>query len=479
MRSKIVMLALLLTVLGLGVAGMLTFSIMLSSANERVDRELLQEVKELEAIAQQRAADGAPFTSVTVLLQAATDAAVPSQHESVLALTNGQPKYRPRTQDFNLTTPAVLSAIRTHERPGKTVFAEAHSPKYGKLRLAIASVEVEGDSTRGTYVIAYAVEEGRQIVWQSATYYAITSLATLVLVGSAAWVAVGRVIRPLETLSKTTEKVTVEHLGHRVPVPANADEITALAERFNLMLERLESGYSTQKQFLRDAGHELRTPITIVRGTIEMLEPDDHDFDESKDIVLDELDRMARIVGDLSVLAQAGQPDFVRTERVPMRDFAHDAIARMSRVGERTWTLAHAADMTAMIDRQRLMQAVVQLAANAVQYSSSGTTVELSVHQRDRGAIIDLVIAVKDHGIGIDPADQKRIFERFVRIDNTREHGGSGLGLSIVAAIAEAHGGHVELESEPGHGSLFSIVIPQQPSAPDHERKGEHAHSDR
>ncbi len=465
-RSRIVVVALVLTLIGLGVAGALTFSLMLRSYSERVDRELLQEVEELQAIADQRSATGEPFADTTSLLRAATDAAVPSQHESVLALTDGDPKFRPHTQDFDLDSPEVLRAISSHQRPGRTVFTNVESPRYGELRLVIASVKVEGDSTEGTYVIAHATEEGRQFVWQTATYYLLISLATLILVGTAAWIAVGRVIRPLETLSRAAEEITVDDLGRRVPVERTQDEIAILASRFNLMLERLETGYSHQRQFLRDAGHELRTPITIVHGTVEMLEPGDDDFDESKEIALDELDRMGRIVGDLSLLAQAKQPDFVCPESEPMEAFAADALARIERLGDREWTLARTTPVTATIDRQRLMQAVVQLAANAVQYSDPSTPVELAVDLRTSGTTRNLVVSVRDHGIGISHDDHTRIFERFTRIDTAREHGGSGLGLSIVAAIAEAHDGHVELESAPGQGSCFSIVIPQPALAP-------------
>lgn len=451
----------MLTILGLGVAGTLTFSIMLKRYDERVVRELEQEIDELQAIADQRSASGNPFEDVTSLLEVATNAAVPSRHESVLAMTDGEPKFRPEQQDFDLTTDPVLSVIRDQQQLGKTVFATAESPEYGELKLIIASVSVDGDPTVGTFVVAYAVEEERQVVWQTAMFYVLISALTLLLVGSVAWVLVGKVIRPLESLTRAAEHMTVEDLGKRVDVPDAGNEVTVLATQFNRMLERLELGYANQRQFLRDSGHELRTPITIVRGTLEMLEADDEDFDESKEIALDELDRMARMVADLSVLAASEQPDFVHIQPESTLSFAQAARATVTKIAQRPWKLTNAVDITAHFDRQRMMQAVVQLATNAVQYSDENAPIELSVEERCDGAYV--VFSVRDYGIGIKPADQERIFARFVRVEESRSLGNSGLGLPIVSAIAEAHGGSVEVESTVGQGSRFSIVIPTNP----------------
>lgn len=461
LRLRIVCVAIVLTVLGLGVAGTLTFSIMSNRYEERVVRELEQEIDELQAIADHRSATGDPFRDVTSLLETATKAAVPSRHESVLALTNEQPKFRPQPQDFDLTTDAVISVIREEHTPGETVFATAHSPQYGELRLIIASVTVDGDPTVGTYVVAYAVEEERQVLWQTASFYGVISFLTLLLVGIAAWIVMGKIIRPLESLTQATKHVTVDDLGKRVEVPNADNEVTVLATQFNSMLERLEAGYINQRQFLRDSGHELRTPITIVRGTVEMLDADDEDFDESKEIALEELDRMARIVADLSVLAQAEQPDFVHLKSENTRSFAEAALSTVKRIDKRPWKLTTVVDTTAYFDRQRMMQAVVQLATNAVQYSDANSDIELSIEaQNDQQHV---VFSVRDYGCGISPEDHERIFERFIRAGQSRSIGNSGLGLSIVSAIAEAHGGSVEVESALGKGSRFSIVIPRVP----------------
>lgn len=457
-RVRVLAAMMALMLVGLVVAGAVTHTIMFTRLDERVDAELQQEVDELRLLS-----DRAGAQNVTELLQHAVDAAVPSEHESVLALTDGTPRFRPRSQDFALSTPEVIDAIRAAQVPGQTVHVDIDSPTKGQLRVAIASVRVDGDPTEGLFVVANAIGRQREELWSGVRNYVIVSVLTLVVVGVAGWLVTGRLLRPLDDLREATDAIDIHDLDRRVPVPASHDDIAALAGNFNRMLDRLQDGYDHQRQFLRDVGHELRTPVTIVHGTLEMMDPDDReDFDESREIALDELDRMGRLVGDLSMLAQSGQPDFIRVAPVAMAEFADDALARVRRVDEgRAWRLETAAPATWNVDGQRLMQAVVQLAANAVRYSDPGTPVTLGVEHRTSAGRDDLVLSVRDEGIGIAPEDQQRIFDRFVRLSSDRA--GSGLGLSIVKTIAEGHGGHVEVTSTPGRGSRFALVLPRHP----------------
>src|SRR5699024_10604937 len=136
---------------------------------------------------------------------------------------------------------------------------------------------------------------------------------------------------------------------------------------FNRMLERIQVGFAEQRRFMSDVGHELRTPLTIVSGTLETADPEDPaDVREAHEIATDELDRMGRVVGDLSELAASARPDYVRPAPLQMQQFARSAVARIERIAERDWVLLRAADVVADADEQRLTQAVVQLAANAV-----------------------------------------------------------------------------------------------------------------
>src|SRR5690606_16177523 len=165
-------------------------------------------------------------------------------------------------------------------------------------------------------------------------------------------------------------------LTRRLDVPGD-DDVAALAATFNHMLDRLEQAFAVQRDFVDDAGHELRTPITVVRGHLELMGDSPRDRQETVAIVTDELDRMARIVEDLLVLAKSGQPDFVLTAPVELADLTDDLFAKARALGPRTWRLDGLADGVAALDAQRVTQAVLNLARNAVEHTADGAEIGL------------------------------------------------------------------------------------------------------
>jgi len=238
-------------------------------------------------------------------------------------------------------------------------------------------------------------------------------------------------------------QLTEQDLTRRIPV-AGRDDVAALAETFNAMLDRLERAFAVQRQFVDDAGHELRTPITIVRGHLELMGDDPAEREETVRLVTDELDRMSRIVEDLLLLAKAERPDFVTPEPVQLAELTADVYVKARTLGDRDWRLAEIADREARLDPQRITQAMVQLAQNAVQHTATGQTIRIG--SRADGERIELYVA--DSGPGVRPEDTELIFERFRRGTTRRgaRGSGAGLGLSIVKAIAEGHGGRVRLQ---------------------------------
>ena len=225
------------------------------------------------------------------------------------------------------------------------------------------------------------------------------------------------------------------------------------------MLARLETAFATQQRFVNDAGHELRTPITIVRGHLELLDDDPEDREQTLALVMDELDRMSRIVDDLLTLAKREQPDFLQLAPFEVGALVDDVLAKASALGPRNWQLDSFADETIVADRQRVTQALMQLAQNAVEHTEDGDEIGL-------GAFVaagETRLWVRDAGPGIAFDEQKRVFDRFYRAGGERRSDGAGLGLSIVQAIAHAHGGRVELSSVPGTGATFTIVLPARP----------------
>lgn len=196
-----------------------------------------------------------------------------------------------------------------------------------------------------------------------------------------------------------------------------------------------------------------------MRGHLELMGPDPVEREETIRLVTDELDRMNRIVDDLLVLAKADRPDFVRRRPVDLADLTRDVDAKVRALGERDWQLESTGEGTVELDPQRITQAMVQLAQNAVQHTEVGDEIRLGSAVRD-GTVC---LWVADTGPGVPVADVDTVFDRFSRgsTGGARAHvGGAGLGLSIVRAIADAHAGTVQLLSRPGRGATFRIEVP-------------------
>jgi signal transduction histidine kinase len=264
------------------------------------------------------------------------------------------------------------------------------------------------------------------------------------------------VLRPVRMVTGTATAISEGDLTRRIEVTGR-DEVGALAATFNDMLDRLEEAFATQRRFVDDAGHELRTPITVIRGHLELLEQDDPDERRrTLALVMDELDRMQRIVNDLIVLAKSEQPDFLDLNTVDVEKLTEEVHAKAAAIAPRDWRLERAGRGIVVADRQRLTQALMQLAQNAAQHTEEGATIGL-------GSVVvdgEARMWVRDTGPGIPSDQREQVFRRFARGRGTRPSEGAGIGLAIVKAIAEAHHGRIELDSTPGVGSTFTVVIP-------------------
>jgi signal transduction histidine kinase len=276
------------------------------------------------------------------------------------------------------------------------------------------------------------------------------------IVGSIlAWRLATRVLRPMTAVTDSARTISETDLSRRLPVHGD-DELARLAATFNGVLDRLEAAFVAQRAFLDDAGHELRTPITIVTGQLELLEEDPSRRDEALALVMDELDRMTRIVNDLLLLAKAQRSDFLRLDTVDVGALTAEVVAKAATLGERRWEREAVGRGVIVGDRQRLTEALMQLVDNAVKHTGPGAVVAIG----SSVAGGDARFWVRDEGSGIAVADQERIFERFSRGSDGRRREGSGLGLAIVRAIAEAHHGAVAVRSAPGEGAIFTITVP-------------------
>ncbi|TWH54476.1 LOW QUALITY PROTEIN: signal transduction histidine kinase [Dulcicalothrix desertica PCC 7102] len=309
----------------------------------------------------------------------------------------------------------------------------------------------------GVFVVAHTTAGERQEALDAIQIVVEVTIFVLLFVLLLTWLISGKILSPLRLLVKTAQEINESELTKRITVQGSG-EIAQLTTTFNAMMDRLEVAFSTQRDFLNDAGHELRTPITIIRGHLELMGDDPEEQRETLAIVIDELDRISRFVDDLILLAKTERPDFLKLEVVNIATLTEELFTKAKALAVRNWQFDTSATGTMVVDRQRLTQAVMNLAQNATQHTKESDTISIGSGV-SKGKVR---FWVQDTGEGIATDDQKRIFERFARASNSRRRSeGAGLGLSIVRAIAQAHGGKIYLKSILGTGSTFTIVLPQ------------------
>ena len=295
------------------------------------------------------------------------------------------------------------------------------------------------DAPTATFVVLYDYAAERQEVAGAIRRAELVAAGFLLLACAVGWLAAGRALAPLRVLTRAAQDVSSgRDLDRRIPDPRGQDEVATLSRTFNGMLDRLEQAFDVQRDFVADAGHELRTPITVVRGHLELMGDDPQDRAATIDLVTAELDRMSRMVDDLLTLARSGRPDFLRPGPVDVGVLLQQVASKAQVLGLRTWRVQAPSGLLVHADEQRLTQALMQLLASAVGHTEDGGVVDVGgVQAEDR-----LCLWVLDAGPGVPEQDRDRVFERFARVTPQRGDG-SGLGLSVVAAIARAHEGRV------------------------------------
>jgi two-component system, OmpR family, sensor kinase len=235
--------------------------------------------------------------------------------------------------------------------------------------------------------------------------------------------------------------------------------LAANAERAAVSEEN-ERLLAVQRRFLQDASHQLRTPITIALGHSELLARNLADNQDKRDInvIVGELNRLRTLSERLLLIAASANPDFLRPEPVELDQFLTDALWRWRPAADRHWQLGRLDEATAMADPERLRLAVDALLENATQHTGTDDLIRLSLVRDGRSGYA--VLVVQDTGSGIAPADLTHIFDRFATGTQTAGHHGTGLGLALVRAVAQGHGGEVRAQSTPGLGSRFELLLP-------------------
>jgi len=455
-----------IVVLALATAGsvILVRQVLVQRLDARIEAELVQEVDEVRRLASGNDPEtGEPFGGrVDRIFEVFLARNIPARHEMLLTYIDGELYlYSPHDEAAPLREVHVPYPLH-EDRALAARWATVAEPDRGRAETPAGSIEylavpflVDGDA-RGVFVVASFRDLQRADTDAASVAAAIVGLVMLVIGSILAIRLAERILTPVRLVTRTARSISDTDLSERIPVQGY-DEISELSTTFNDMLERLDGAFATQRRFIDDAGHELRTPITVIRGHLDVMGDDPDDRRRTLELVSDELERMSRMVDDLLTLARSEQPDFLRARVVDLDELTIRMLDNARGLGPRAWRLDGTADGRATLDEQRLMQAVLQLAANAVRHTADGELVAV-------GSAIDdgeVRFWVRDSGPGVRPEDRDRIFERFYRgRSGHRRSDGAGLGLSIVQAIAEAHGGRVQLDSVPGQGATFTVVVP-------------------
>jgi signal transduction histidine kinase len=277
------------------------------------------------------------------------------------------------------------------------------------------------------------------------------------------WVVTGRALAPVTAVSRVARQIAATgRFEQRIDEPAARDELRALVATFNEMLGRLAEIFERQRVFVADASHDLRSPLTVIRGNLDLLRLDlpEADRRESVRAATSEVERMGRLVSDLLFLAEADATEMVGFEPVALDEVVLLAWQRALALDEGKHELILRPLEAAAVrgDAERLTQMVWNLLENALRYTPAGGMISLGL--RDRSAGIELVLS--DSGIGIPAEHLPRIFERFYRVDRARSRSqkGTGLGLAIVKQVVDAHGAEIRVQSVPGQGTTFTVLFP-------------------
>ncbi|HVL97665.1 MAG TPA: HAMP domain-containing sensor histidine kinase [Egibacteraceae bacterium] len=454
LRGRLVASFALLLLVALAASLVAARAVLLSRLDNRIDADLDQEVEELRQLASGTDPQtGLPLRDdVRRLFSLYLERNVPVRNEALVTYVDGRPYLRSRPvmpyrldQDEDLT--GRWADLEQSERG-------AVSTPAGPVKYVAVPVRV-GDNTAGVYVAARfkALEEAE--VDEALRALAFVGVVALVVASAlAAWIAT-RILRRVSEATEVAHRISETDLSQRLPADGS-DELAVLATTLNGMLGRLQEAFESQRRFIDDVGHELRTPLTIVQGHLEQLEDDPQEREETLRLVMDELHRMGRLVGELLVLARAERPDFLDLDLVDLAEVTEELCGKAPALGRRRWEVDGLAQGRIVADRQRVTQAVMQLAENAVR--QTGPDDAIAIGSALAGDVAR--IWVRDTGPGIPPEEQPHLFERFRT--GGRSKGGSGLGLSIVRAIAEAHGGRVEVRSRVGAGATFTLALPTE-----------------
>ena len=312
------------------------------------------------------------------------------------------------------------------------------------------------------------LEERERSLSDLRTYSYIAVGAILVLGAAAGYIISGIMLEPVDRVSSLAARISHTNLKERINRQGPQDEMKRLADTFDDMLERLDSAFESQKQFVQDASHELKTPIATAQTNIEVLEMDQdatvEDYRLTTGVVKRSLERLDFLSQGLLLLSQGSQPQ-IRWAQLDLASIVDEVVAESQPAAAVARVSLEAAgvqqDLQVRGDAIAIKQVITNLVDNAIKYNRPDGMIEISARTEGSSTVLE----VRDTGVGISASDRQHVFDRFYRVDKSRSRaqGGSGLGLAIVKKIVEEHGGAVSVESTLGAGSTFRVTLPLIP----------------
>ena len=276
-----------------------------------------------------------------------------------------------------------------------------------------------------------------------------------------------KTLTPLQKLTSEVSQIQAQNLSTQLAVPNSKDEIAQLTSSFNEMLTRLDNAFSTQKQFSANAAHELRTPLAVLQTNLEVFEkkqePEMVEYQQLFTMIKEQTARLSQLVGTL--LDMTNLKSVPRTDQVALEELVDEVFCDLDPVAEKAGISIHFDDSSSQDSHTDvtgsyvlLYRAVYNLVENAIKYNRPNGSVTVSVKEKNS----QVMILVKDTGIGISPENQKKIFDPFFRVDKSRSRamGGAGLGLALVDSIAREHGGSVKVLESNEKGSIIALMLP-------------------
>lgn len=458
-RTRVLLAVSLLSMLSLLLAGSVAYALERQRVEGVIQARMSQRYEEVQALAG-RGTDpvtGERVTSMRGFLRGAMQLTQAGPHDAPLALVNNRILWTapPGVELRPENDPQLIEDILNKSQ--NRIFFSGVATDQTTYRYLVAPIVLGGDDEQGHFVWVIDSEAEHAELNRSYQTFFVVGIAALAMVGLVTWLLIGQLLEPISWVRQTAKEINETDLSRRIPVRGK-DDLAALTNTVNDMLDRLESTFAAQRELLDDVGHELRTPLTVLRGHLEVVDTaNPEDVTRARARAISEVERMARLVEDLITLAKAERPDFIRLQPVDVGALTDEVLDKAMNLGDRRWMLDDITDARAMLDPQRISQALLELARNAVKFSQPGSTIAMG--SSFDGAIISFW--VRDEGRGIPPDQIEHVQNRFGRGD-VRGIEGSGLGLAIVTSIAEGHGGLLRIKSTVGEGSTISLELPQR-----------------